>query len=253
MFLEHDDLYQAGGHTHLQIGPKLVDPPGECRSNHAVVLALARRLGATHPGFEMTAMELIDWTLRASEWPDAATVLAARWVDAKPSFEESHFLNGFGTPDKRFHFAPDWSRVGADWQRMPRLPDQLDTIEAATPDKPFRLMTSPARRFLNTSFTETPGSRTKEKRPQVLMHPADADRLGLADGERVVIGNERAAVVVPLRRFDGLQSGTLVVEGIWPNRDFEGGVGINALVGADPIPPHGGGAFHDTAVWARRA
>ena len=75
MFLEHDDLYQAGGHSHIQVGPKLVEPPGECRSNHEVLQGLARRLGAQHPGFEMSAMELIDWTLRASGWPDAKTVL----------------------------------------------------------------------------------------------------------------------------------------------------------------------------------
>ena len=43
------------------------------------------------------------------------------------------------------------------------------------------------------------------------------------------------------------------VEGIWPNNAFEGGIGINALTGADPIPPFGGGAFHDTAVWLRPA
>ena len=48
MFMEHDDLYQAGGHTHLQIGPKLIEPPGECRSNHEVLQGLASRLGARH-------------------------------------------------------------------------------------------------------------------------------------------------------------------------------------------------------------
>ena len=37
MFMEHDDLYQAGGHSHIQIGPKLIEPPGECRSNHEVM------------------------------------------------------------------------------------------------------------------------------------------------------------------------------------------------------------------------
>ena len=42
MFMEHDDLYQAGGHSHIQIGPKLIEPPGECRSNHEVIQALAR-------------------------------------------------------------------------------------------------------------------------------------------------------------------------------------------------------------------
>jgi len=253
MFLEHDDLYQAGGHSHIQIGPKLIEPPGECRSNHEVLQGLARRLGATHPGFAMTAMELADWTLRASGWPDAKTVLEHRWVDAALPFREAHFLDGFGTPDKKFHFAPDWSAVGAEWTRMPRLPDHLDVIETATPDKPFRLVTSPARRFLNTSFTETPGSRSREKRPTVLIHPDDADRLGLADGDRVELGNDRGAVTVHARRFDGLLPGTVVVEGIWPHADFEGGIGINTLVGDDPIPPFGGGAFHDTAVWMRPA
>jgi anaerobic selenocysteine-containing dehydrogenase len=253
MFLEHDDLYQAGGHSHIQVGPKLIEPPGECRSNHEVLQGLARQLGANHPGFAMSAMELVDWTLRASGWPDAKTVLEQRWVDAALPFREAHFLDGFGTPDKKFHFAPDWSSAGSDWKRMPRLPDQLEVIEAATEDRPFRLVTAPARRFLNTSFTETPGSRSREKRPTALIHPDVADRLGLADGDRVEIGNARGAVIVHARRCAGLLPGTVVVEGIWPNRDFEGGVGINTLVGDDPIPPFGGGAFHDTAVWMRPA
>ena len=34
MFMEHDDLYYGGGHQHISVGPKLIDPPGECRSNH---------------------------------------------------------------------------------------------------------------------------------------------------------------------------------------------------------------------------
>jgi anaerobic selenocysteine-containing dehydrogenase len=201
----------------------------------------------------MTALELADWTLRASGWPGAKTVLERRWIDAALPFREAHFLDGFGTPDKKFRFAPDWSKVGSDWQRMPLLPDQLDAIDAASEDRPFRLVTAPARRFLNTSFTETPGSRTREKRPTALIHPNDAERLGLADGDRVQLGNARGAVTVRARRFDGLVPGTVVVEGIWPNSDFEGGLGINTLVGDDPIPPFGGGAFHDTAVWMRPA
>ena len=37
MFLEHDDIYQGGGHQHIMLGPKLVEPPGECRNNHEVI------------------------------------------------------------------------------------------------------------------------------------------------------------------------------------------------------------------------
>ena len=52
-FLEHDDIYTAGAHTFLQIGRAVVTPYAECRSNHGVQCALAKRLGAGHPGFDM--------------------------------------------------------------------------------------------------------------------------------------------------------------------------------------------------------
>ncbi len=38
MFVEHDDMYQAGGSQYILLGPKLIEPPGECRSNHEVNL-----------------------------------------------------------------------------------------------------------------------------------------------------------------------------------------------------------------------
>src|SRR5262249_48198855 len=34
MFLEHDDVYQGGGHQYIILGPKAIEPPGQCRSNH---------------------------------------------------------------------------------------------------------------------------------------------------------------------------------------------------------------------------
>lgn len=251
MFLEHDDLYAAGGHTHLQVGPKLIDPPGECRSNHEVLQGLAQRLGAEHPGFGMTAMQMVDATLRASGWPGAEEVIARRWIDADEGFERSHFLTGFGFPDGRFRFAPDWAAVGPHHAGMPALPDHWAATEEATPDHPFRLVAAPARQFLNTSFTETPGSRRREGRPTALVHPDDAARLGLAEGGRVTLGNAQGTVTVHVRLVSGLQPGVVVVESVWPNADFAGGVGINALTSDAPAAPNGGAVFHDTAVWMR--
>ena len=51
MFMEHDDLYYGGGHQHISVGAKLIDAPGECRSNHEVLQGLGRRLKVAHPGF----------------------------------------------------------------------------------------------------------------------------------------------------------------------------------------------------------
>jgi hypothetical protein len=69
----------------------------------------------------------------------------------------------------------------------------------------------------------------------------------------VRIGNRLASIVVHAAPFDGLQRGVAVLEGVWPNAAFEEGVGVNALVSAEPGPPFGGAVFHDTAVWVRPA
>jgi anaerobic selenocysteine-containing dehydrogenase len=251
MFMEHDDLYQAGGHSHVQIGPKLIEPPGECRSNHEVIQGLAARLGAKHRGFDMTAMEIIDATLLASGYPDAKTVLEKRWIDEMPPFRTAHFLDGFPTKDRRFHFAPDWAALGDNHAMMPALPDQLDNTETGGADAPFRLVTAPARSFLNTSFTEVRSGRKREGRPTVLMHPDDAGRLGVVEGSKVRLGNVRGEVILHARISDAQQPGVLVSESIWPSECFEGGIGINALTSDDPGPPWGGAVYHDTAVWMR--
>ncbi len=253
MFMEHDDMYIAGGHTHLQVTRKIVEPPGECRSNHEVVCALAKRLGAEHEGFNMSAWQLIDATLRASGLPDADTAYRRRWIDCAPPFETANFLDGFGWEDKKFHFRPDWSKVGAAPEAMAPLPDYMENIDLADEAHPFRLVAAPARQFLNTSFTETPTSRKREGRPTVLIHPSDCDALGVTEGDRVRLGNELGSVVVHARLFNGLQPGVAVVESIWPNEAFEEGRGINTLVSADPGPPRGGAVFHDTAIWIRPA
>jgi anaerobic selenocysteine-containing dehydrogenase len=115
------------------------------------------------------------------------------------------------------------------------------------------MVAPPARSFLNTSFTETPGSLKREGRPTVMIHPADAGAAGIAEGDRVTLGNGRGTITLHARIFDGVQRGVLVVESIWPNRYFPEGLGINALISDDPAPPNGGAVFHDTHVWIRPA
>jgi len=260
MFLEHDDVYQAGGHQYIQLGPKLIEPPGDCRSNHEVICALARRVGARHPGFDMSPRELIEWTLRRSGWGGIETLERERWIDCQPDFDASHYVDGFAWSDGKFRFKPDWPTVphrhpwaAGPVAQMPRLPDHWQIIEEADGRHPFRLATSPARQFLNSSFTETPTSRARERQPEVMIHPEDAAALGIADGAKVVLGNERGEVRLHAKLFEGVRRGVLIAESIFPNAAFEDGRGINTITGADAIAPFGGAAFHDNKVWVKRA
>ena len=251
MFPEHDDLYTASAHDRLQTHRRIFEPFAEARENHFVICELARRLGAEHPGFRMSAWELVDATLRASGWPGADEVQAAGGWPVLPDYRTAHFLDGFPTPGGRFRFKPDWSAFGPDHAVMPRLPDHLAIIDEADDEHPFRLMAAPARQFLNSTFTEMPTSRKREGRPAALLHPEDLEALGVEPGQAVRLGNVRGSVVVHAMPRHGQQRGVVVVESIWPNRHFAEGVGINLLLSADPSPPNGGAAIHDTKVWIR--
>jgi anaerobic selenocysteine-containing dehydrogenase len=251
--LEHDDIYTAGAHTFLQVARKVIEPAGEARSNHFVICELAKRLGADHPGFMMTEWEIIDRTLAASGLPDAATIYDRGGHDLALPFATAHFLDGFGHADKRFHFDADWAAIGPNHGALPRFPDQVAVIDRSDAEHPFRLVAPPARSFLNTTFNNLPSSLGREGKPVVRIHPDDLAALGLGNGDRVRLGNRLGSVLLHARAFDGLQRGVLVVEGIWPNRAFDEGIGINALTSADPGLPNGGAVFHDTAVWVRAA
>ncbi|MFC5394900.1 molybdopterin-containing oxidoreductase family protein [Bosea vestrisii] len=258
-FMEHDDLYQGGGHQHIMWGGKLVDPPGECRSNHEVICALAQRLGAEHRGFTMTPREIVDWTLQETGRGTLEELVANDFIDIQPDFETAHYLKGFGWRDGKFRFKPDWTKVPnsnaglvGPHETLPSLPDHWAVIEAADAEHPFRLATSPARNFLNSSFTETPTSQKKEGVPTLMLHPDDAAVLGIAAGDHVVVGNRRGTVELDAVLFDGVVRGVVIAESIWPNGAHRGGRGINTITGADSPAPYGGAAFHDNKVWIRK-
>ena len=134
---------------------------------------------------------------------------------------------------------------------MPSMPDHWEVIDNSSEDYPFRLVAAPARQFLNTSFTETATSVKQEKQPTLKVHPEDLRSLLLTDGQKVLVSCQCGELIVLAKAFDGVQRGVVIMESIWPNSAFEGGIGVNALVSAEPGYPNGGGVFHDTAVAIR--
>ena len=175
------------------------------------------------------------------------------WIDRALPFASAHFLDGFPQPDGKFHFKPDWSRVGPGHAVMPRIADWSSRYERADARHPYKLVCPPARNFLNSTFSQTPTSLAKEGGPCVRLNPSAAQRLGVSEGSQVRIGNARGSVLLRARLDAGQQEETLIVEGIWPAEAFAEKRAINTLIGDDPIPPNGGAGFHDTAVWLEPA
>ena len=84
-----------------------------------------------------------------------------------------------------------------------------------------------------------------------MIHPDDAAALGLEDGAAVALANSRGEVHLHLNVSDRPRRGTLIAEGLWPNKAHLNGCGINTLTGADSVAPYGGAAVHDTKVRVR--
>ena len=255
MFLEHDDIYQASGHTRIQIARKLFEPYAECRTNHFVICETGQAARCARPSGLRDDRVAADRRSAGALWLAgcAEAVDAAGGWDALPDYETAHHLNGFPTPSGRFQFKPDWSKLGPDHARMPRLPDHfaiIDEVDDAASLPPGR---GAGAQLPQHQLHRDPDLQQKEDRPTVLLHPDDGARLGVGDGDRVRLGNRFGSVVLHAELKEGQQPGVLVVESIWPNEAFEEGIGINALISAEPAPPNGGAVFHDTAVWLQPA
>ena len=142
-------------------------------------------------------------------------------------FRDRAFLNGFAQPDNKFRFRPDWRKAGADKPaekhgpegpvKPAQFPDYWPSMEEADEAHPFRLATSPARNFLNSSFTETPTSRDKEGRPELMIPPADAAGKAspTATGSTSAM---RAANSLHAQGPDLTKRGVVIAEGLWPNK-----------------------------------
>lgn len=264
MFVEHDDLYRGGGQQHIVLGPKLIEPPKGPMPNLYVINEIAKRLGLDDgPGFDKTAIELIDSMLKTSRYGSYDELLEKRWLDVQPDFERAHFLDGFAWPDRKFRFKAQWTGYPSPdrppetmghlgpYDDMPDFPDQWNSIEITDESHPFRLATSPAHDFLNSTFAETKTSMQKSVRPELLIHPDDALDNDISDGDLVEIGNQRGELALHAKIFNGIKRGVVISRGLFPNSHFMRGEGINILVGADSPAPNGGLPVHDIKIWVK--
>ena len=251
-FVEHNDIYIAGGHQHLTFGPKIIKELGECWSNNRLINELSKKMGSVKKEFSFSEEEFIDKTLKLSNLGSLKELKIKKFIDLQPEFNTSHFINGFGHKDKKFHLAAEWKINNKTFNKQFELPDHYDLIEKSSKQFPFKLVTAPAHNFLNSSFTETDASKSIEKKPKIKIHSKDMEKLNIKNNEIIEIGNNRAKLKIHTEAFDGILPGVVIVEGVWPNECFIEGLGINSLIGADSPEPFGGAVFHDSAIWIKK-
>ena len=81
---------------------------------------------------------------------------------------------------------------------------------------PLRLLTAPGYFQAHTAFSGVGFLREREGKPFCVLHPEDAAKRGLADGDEVRLFNDRGEIGLMLQVSDEVQPGVVLVPGQRP-------------------------------------
>jgi anaerobic selenocysteine-containing dehydrogenase len=251
--LEHFDLHKSYGHRYVVVNEAAIAPLGQARPNSAIFRELAARMDLREPCFSDTDEQI---AAAAFEWADPRlagqsldTVRAAGWVRLAVS-DAPFAQGGFPTPSGRCEF---FSQRLADQGHDP-LPGFVAPHESAQSAAelarryPLALITPPARDFLNSTFVNVPSLAAREKEPACELHPVDAARRGIAEGDAVRVFNDRGSFVARARVTEDVRPGVAVAFGVWWHKLSPGGRNVNAVTSQALSDLGGSPTFYDCLV-----
>ena len=138
------------------------------------------------------------------------------------------------------------------------LPDYHAPNEsvATSPDLgaryPLAFISPPTRNFLNSSFANIPSLKTVDTEQRIELHPDDAAKRGIVDGEIVRVHNDRGAFDATARVTTNVRAGLTVGLGLWWHKDTPAGRNVNAVTSQALTDFGNGPTFYDCLVEVSR-
>ncbi len=235
--LEHNDIYGSYGHYSLGVGYQAVPPVGESKSNWEVFQLLAKAMGYEDSVFDKTE---IDWI---HEFVEAAIGLTAE--------EKVRLLRGEPVEiplpsDYKLRYETPSGKIEL---YNPREKYPYPTyLEPHGDDAKYWLINAPDIRLLNSSFNEFV-KEDKAVKMVAYMHPVDAEKESLKDGDWVDLYNTRGTLRMPLIVDKGVLEGTIVAPGVWKQIHSSDNRGTINTLSADRFTDKGNGStFYDVKV-----
>lgn len=196
-FLERSEIHCHGMFQIMGLSKKILSFP-QCQDEYQFWHALAHRLGMGDyfPWEDETALNR--WLLEPTGISLEELARHPEGLVYKPRRYCKWESQPLATPSGKVEFASQYLK-DLGYEEIPeyRSPAYLEKPQGAYP---FVLITG-ARSLLyyhsrNHNF---PRFRTAQSQPEVEMHPADAARLGIADGESLRITSKIGAIEIPVR------------------------------------------------------
>jgi predicted molibdopterin-dependent oxidoreductase YjgC len=220
---------------------RALDPPEGARDDIELVTELARRLGRhwTHETAEEVWGELrtLSPMHRGMSYPRLEELGGIQW----PCPEEGH-------PGTAVLHTRLWARP-VEGPRAPFTAVEFEPpVDELTPEFPLRLTTGRHLDSFNTGVQSGRYDSPLRRGETIDLHPDDANRLGLVEGELARVVSRRGAVEAPVRLDPGLRPGLAFITLHFPDQ-----VATNRLTIDSWDPKSGTAEFKASAVRVERA
>lgn len=247
-FLEFDDL--CCSYFHLTIGPqvKCTEPMGEALPNQEIFRRLARVMRLDAPELFEEDQSIIDemlngcdmgvdWTeLKKRGWAYVSEQPLVLWEDGR-----------YATPSGKIEIASE--RAAADGFPLTPSPAADPLPEGYR----FRLLSPADKHLMNSSYGNDSHIREMMGAARVTIHPADAHKLEVVDGDAVLLSNAAGELSFVASVSETVMPGVLVAhKSRWPGLEASKS-NVNLLHIPNKTDMGESTAVHGTEVLLRKA
>jgi anaerobic selenocysteine-containing dehydrogenase len=237
--VENLDLMFSWGHTYVTLNMPAIEPLGEAIPNIELFRRLATRMGFEDECFKLSdeqmALEVLDWSAPVLEGVDMNLLKQQGFAKLKIDLVP-HVEGNFPTPSGKCEFLSAMNvdsnyvlpafrqgceefQPGTAVDPLPTYTPQRESV-ASNPTKaqhhPLSLLSAKPHQFINSCFANLPKHRQLQREPMVIIHPEDAAKRGIVEGQLVEVFNDRGKFQVPARVSDITRVGVVVAPlGYW--------------------------------------
>ncbi|MDP5007813.1 MAG: molybdopterin-dependent oxidoreductase, partial [Glaciimonas sp.] len=232
--LEHADVHSAYGHLYMMANNPAITPLGEAKPNTEIFRLLAERLG-----FDDACLKEDDDAIAAQAFDSRhERAIHFEWDALKQkgwqklNMPDAPFANGgFPTLSGRCEFfSTSMQAAGLDPLPTYIAPYESRASNPALAKKyPLAMISPPAHNFLNSTFVNVQSLRDTEGEPHLDIHPKDAGKRQIAQGDMVRVFNGRGSFTVKARITDKVREGLVVGLSIWWKKFAHDGKNVNEL------------------------
>lgn len=252
--LEHSDLYMSYWHGVLQWADPVLPPRGESKANIEVFQELARSMGFTEDCFYDSTEDIARKALDTSFWRDQDITFGRLKEQRFLSLELSNYPLAIGkrpTPSGKIELSSE-KAISLGLSGVPVHVPLVEGPETKGMDYPLTLISPPHHDILNSTFANLPRIQNTRESPFLEIHPEEAKKRSIVDGDRVSVFNSRGNCILRAKVTPSVLPQVVVAPGVWWLRSYQNGSGINTLT-PDRLSDMGNGAtFFSNLVEVRK-